>query len=356
MKVVTILGARPQFIKASPVSRELKKAGIEEVIIHTGQHFDDNMSKVFFEEMGIPQPNYNLGIHSLSHGAMTGRMMESIEKILVEESPQYLIVYGDTNSTVAGALAAKKLHIPVAHIEAGLRSYNNSMPEEINRILTDRISDKLFCPTEVAVQNLQKEGFDNIDCEIVNTGDVMLDAFNHFSEISKGKSTVVDDLGMKGLDYILLTVHRQENTDADALERIKTIVRWLAKTTQVVWPVHPRVKDKVLELHSEEKVTLIEPQGYLDMISLLINSKLVVTDSGGLQKEAFFARKFCITLRAETEWTELVANGHNTLAGTDLEKAKKAFKRYQNMDFGDSINFYGNGLASKKIALSLRNN
>ncbi|MDH5400376.1 MAG: UDP-N-acetylglucosamine 2-epimerase (non-hydrolyzing) [Cyclobacteriaceae bacterium] len=319
MKALTILGARPQFIKASPVSRALKAEGIDEVIVHTGQHFDENMSKIFFDEMGIPEPHYNLEVHGLGHGAMTGRMLEKIESVLLKEKPDVVIVYGDTNSTIAGALAAKKLHIKVAHIEAGLRSFNMKMPEEINRILTDRISDFLFCPTTTALENLKKEGFENIDCKITNSGDVMYDAFLQFSDIAQEKSTILSDQKLSDRKYILCTVHRQENTDDK--QRFGEIVRTLntvAEEATIVFPVHPRTQQLLGTYSLHKNIRIIPPVGYLDMVSLINHSMLVMTDSGGLQKEAFFARKYCITLREETEWVELVNGGFNKTVGLTI--------------------------------------
>ena len=267
MKIITIIGARPQFVKAAALSRELSKhESIEEIIVHTGQHFDANMSEVFFEEMEIPKPKFNLAINSLSHGAMTGRMLEKIESLLLQEKPDLLLVYGDTNSTLAGALAAKKLHIKVAHVEAGLRSFNMQMPEEINRILTDRISDYLFCPTQSAMDNLEKEGFVNIDCKIMRTGDVMQDAALYYAEKSAEKSTISEELNLD--KFILTTFHRAENTDNR--EKLNSIVNSLnhihEKICPIVVPLHPRTKSKLEQFGLELKVKLIDPVGYFDMI------------------------------------------------------------------------------------------
>ena len=286
MKIVTVLGARPQFIKASSLSREIKKrSNSEEVIIHTGQHFDKNMSHVFFEEMQIPEPKYNLDINSLSHGAMTGRMLEEIENILLVEKPDWLVVYGDTNSTIAGALAAKKLHIKVAHIEAGLRSFDMRMPEEINRILTDQISDILFCPTTVAIDNLKKDGFLEKDIKIFMSGDIMFDSALYY------KSKMRRPDGMEeGEKPILVTIHRQENTDDK--KRLKNILNALNTLAdegkKLIWPIHPRTK-KIIESHGWPiKFKCISPVGYLEMLYLINSSSIVITDSGGLQKEAYF--------------------------------------------------------------------
>jgi len=279
-RLITIVGARPQFIKAATLSRQFGLMGVDEKIIHTGQHFDANMSDVFFEEMEIPRPAFQLDIHGLNHGSMTGRMLEEIEKILLNEKPEGVLVYGDTNSTLAGALAAVKLHIPVVHVEAGLRSFNMAMPEEINRILTDRISNLLLCPTDTAVNNLKKEGFDNFDLKIVENGDVMQDAAMYYASIAEQKSTILNKTGLK--QFVLATIHRQENTDNP--ENINNIISALNKINNeipVVLPMHPRTRNMLRTLNITAKFTIIEPVGYLDMIMLLKNCELVITDSGG---------------------------------------------------------------------------
>ena len=349
-KIVTVVGARPQFIKAATVSRELKKAGFNEVIIHTGQHFDDNMSKIFFDEMEIPKPDYNLDVHSLSHGAMTGRMIEKIEKVLVKESPDYLIVYGDTNSTLAGAIAARKLQIPIAHVEAGLRSFNMSMPEETNRILTDRISSLLFCPSDYAVENLKKEGFDNFSCKIIRSGDVMQDAALFYNAKAMQRSTIIKALNLENSKFILCTIHRQENTDDQTrLENIISSLNELSKKFQVILPLHPRTREIIKKTAQHLHFKPIDPVGYFDMIQLIKNSEFVMTDSGGLQKEAFFFKKFCITLRDETEWVELTEHGFNVVAGANqdriLSEAKKISQKSANFD----IDLYGQGKAAENI-------
>jgi UDP-GlcNAc3NAcA epimerase len=350
MKIVTVIGARPQFIKAAVLSREFAKHKyIEEIIVHTGQHFDANMSEVFFEEMEIPKPTYNLEINSLSHGAMTGRMIEEIEEVLLQEKPDLLLVYGDTNSTLAGALAAKKLHIKVAHVEAGLRSFNTEMPEEVNRILTDRISDYLFCPTDSAVKNLKNEGYDNIDTQIVLTGDVMQDAALYYAQKSEEKSTVISKIGLE--KFALTTLHRPENTDTK--ERLTELVEGLNEIHETICPIvlalHPRTKAK-LKLHRLDlKVKVIDPVGYFDMIELLKNCSLVITDSGGLQKEAFFFRKNCITMRDQTEWLELIENGLNVLVGADKNLLISSVKMMLTKRSNFSIDLYGNGNASVNI-------
>lgn len=351
-KVVTIIGARPQFIKAAAISREfVKHSGLTEVIVHTGQHFDANMSDVFFEQMAIPKPDYNLDIHSLGHGAMTGQMMEKIEGILLEERPDWVMVYGDTNSTIAGALAASKLHIKVAHIEAGLRSFNMKMPEEVNRILTDRISNVLFCPTMTAIRNLQKEGYDNIDCKIVRSGDVMQDAALYYVENAQKPDVDIPT------DFVLATIHRAENTDdPERLKQIFDALNEIGGELPVVLPLHPRTKAKLSQFEisvDSDRVYFIDPVGYLEMIWLLQNCSLVMTDSGGLQKEAFFFEKKCITLRDQTEWVELVEHGFNDLVGANPEDIVKAFRSRDEKKLDFSIDLYGQGKASETIALQL---
>ncbi|MGO4292726.1 non-hydrolyzing UDP-N-acetylglucosamine 2-epimerase [Chitinophaga sp. RAB17] len=347
MKIVTIVGARPQFVKAAVISREIfKRNDVSEIIVHTGQHFDHNMTDVFFEEMEIPKPGYNLNIHSLSHGAMTGRMLEKIEEVLITEKPDWLLVYGDTNSTIAGALAAKKLHIKVAHIEAGLRSFNMRMPEEVNRILTDRISDILFCPTDTAVENLKKEGVS--DSVVRKSGDVMYDAALYYSEKIKGRSSIADRFDQDG--FILCTLHRAENTDD--LRRLNDIVialNRINKETSVLIPLHPRTQQILKKNNIILDCEVIDPVGYFDMIALIQKSKLVMTDSGGLQKEAFFFQKYCITMRDETEWVELVSNGFNILVGANTGRINEAYNTLKNMhtDFNKAL--YGDGQSAKMI-------
>jgi UDP-GlcNAc3NAcA epimerase len=354
-KILTIVGARPQFVKTAALSRALKKFNLEEVLVHTGQHFDENMAEIFFRQMEIPEPKYNLGINSLSHGAMTGRMLEEIEKVLTAEKPAAVVVFGDTNSTLAGALAAAKLHIPVAHVEAGLRSFNMKMPEEINRILTDRISSWLFCPTETAVKNLQREGFENFNLKIENIGDVMYDVALFYSQISAKHATVLKLLKKDSRPIVLATLHRQENTDD--LSRLHSIVKALNELNdefQVVLPLHPRTQ-KILE---RENITLnfvpLEPVGYFDMIELLKTCAFVISDSGGLQKEAFFFKKQCLVIRDETEWTELVDLGYNHLVGADKNRILGKAEEIKNTHAGFEEKPYGEGNAAEKIALFLK--
>jgi len=355
IKILTVLGARPQFIKAATVSRELKKAGIHEVMVHTGQHFDQNMSRVFFDDMEIPHPNYNLEISSLNHGAMTGRMMERIEEVLLSERPDWVLVYGDTNSTLAGALAAVKLHVPVAHVEAGLRSFEMKMPEEINRILTDRISKLLFCPTPAAVKNLESEGSSHVDSEVVLCGDVMYDAVRYYSGKAKSRSAILDKENLVGKPFVLVTLHRAENThDPNRLGQICEALSEIQKEIQVVVPLHPRTKSALKSLHIKLPVKVIDPVGYLDMLALLENSSLVMTDSGGLQKEAYFFKKYCITLRDQTEWVELVEAKVNFVVGADKTKIIRYFHELLVANFPAQKMMYGTGNASELIVKKLQ--
>lgn len=379
IKIVTIVGARPQFIKAAAVSRAIAehnasdanhRSPITEVIVHTGQHFDANMSDIFFEEMQIPRPNYHLEINSMGHGAMTGRMLEKIEEVLQKEKPDFVMVYGDTNSTLAGALAAKKLHIKVVHVEAGLRSFNMRMPEEINRILTDRISDILCCPTDTGVQNLAKEGlklpsnsqFTNYDPLVINTGDVMQDAALFYSQLSAEKSTIINALELKDKEFVICTIHRAENTDDESrLRNIFEALLEISNELPVVLPLHPRTQKIAKNMGllpdldnskfkiQNSKLLVIPPVGYFDMIELIRHAKVVMTDSGGLQKEAYFFKKPCITLRDETEWVELVEIGANLLSGASHESiiSKYHAQSLSKMNFTD--NLYGSGKAASNI-------
>ena len=349
IKVVTILGARPQFVKAAVLSRIiLKYKEIKEVIIHTGQHYDANMSDIFFNEMEIPKPKYNLDINGISHGAMTGQMLLKIEEVLLKEKPALVIVYGDTNSTLAGTLAAKKMNIKVVHVEAGLRSFNMKMPEEINRILTDRVSDLLICPTDVALENLEKEGFSTMPSKIVTCGDIMKDAVEYYGRYSSQKSSIISTLGLQSNEFVLATIHRQENTDSIAV--LKAIFEGLEKISgnkQVILPLHPRTKS-ILDKHKlTYNITFVEPVGYFDMLELLKECNLVITDSGGLQKEAFFNGKHCIIAREETEWVELVLNGFAIIVGNNTTKMIKAFESFQNSSANFNVELYGNNVGEK---------
>ncbi len=346
-KIITVLGARPQFIKASPVSRALKNHNkFKEIIIHTGQHFDTNMSDIFFNELAIPKPDYTLNIHGGSHGEMTGKMLIEVEKVLITERPDAVMVYGDTNSTLAGALAASKLHIPIIHVEAGLRSFNMQMPEEINRILTDNVSSILFCPTDIAVNNLQAEGFGSKPVHIRKVGDVMEDAALYFSQMAKKPD------GLASIqNFILTTLHRAENTDNQA--RLTEIVNALndihKRIATVVMPIHPRTKKMLAQYGLHLDVHLIEPVGYLEMIWLLKNTALIITDSGGLQKEAFFFRKPCITVRDQTEWVELIEAGVNKLSKAENKKITQAVHDMIGTNMASIQSMYGGGIAATRI-------
>jgi UDP-GlcNAc3NAcA epimerase len=355
LKIVSVVGARPQFIKAAVVSREIKsRDDVAEVVVHTGQHFDRNMSDVFFEEMDIPRPDHFLDINSLDHGAMTGRMLEKIEEVLLAERPDQVLVYGDTNSTLAGALAAKKLHIDVVHIEAGLRSFNMAMPEEINRILADRISDVLCCPTDHAVANLRQEGFDRMPCTVVKTGDVMYDAALYYSRVSESRSDIVRRLGLTGNAFALCTVHRAENTDdPDRLAGIARALNAISREMRVVLPLHPRTKKVMQERSIELEFAPMEPVGYFDMLELLKNSRIVLTDSGGLQKEAYFFHKPCITLRDETEWTELCDAGANLLVGANEGRILQGLQTMLSGAPRFNGDLYGEGDAAKRIVQAM---
>lgn len=354
-KIVTIVGARPQFIKAAAVSRAIAaQPGLEEVLVHTGQHFDENMSKVFFEELAIPEPRYNLEINSLSHGAMTGRMLERIEQVLMDEKPASVMVYGDTNSTLAGALAARKLHVSVCHVEAGLRSFNLAMPEEVNRILTDRISDVLFCPTATAISHLEAEGYGRFPCRIVLSGDVMLDAARFYAERAMAQSAILERLGLKDGGFALCTIHRAENTDVpERLAAIGSALEAISAELPVVLPIHPRTAAVLRRSSMKLRAILIDPVGYLDMVRLIQGSSVVLTDSGGLQKEAFFFRRPCVTLRDETEWTELVDGGFNRLAGAESSAIVSAFRAAVASRPDFEVNLFGDGHAGDLIARTL---
>lgn len=351
MKIVTIIGARPQFIKAAAVSREIQKhPEIQEIIIHTGQHFDKNMSEIFFEELEIPKPNYNLDIHGLSHGAMTGRMLEEIEKVLLKEQPDFVLVYGDTNSTLAGALAARKQNIKLIHIEAGLRSLDMSVPEEVNRILTDRISSILFCPTDVAVNHLKNEGFDSFGCKIVKTGDVMLDAAMFYSEKSNDKSNILEQYNLEKGNYILSTIHRAENVDnVEGLKQIISAFNKIHKETPIILPLHPRTKSIIEKNNIHTEFMIIPPVGYLDMIALLKNCKMVICDSGGLQKEAYMFGKNSLVLLEHTPWEELAQHGFTIETPLDEKIIYENYKKSLDSKPDYSIKLYGNGNASKEI-------
>ena len=368
-KIITIIGARPQIIKASALSRAIRERfsdSINEIIVHTGQHYDENMSAVFFDEMGIPQPDYNLAVGSGNHGQQTAKMMDGLEEIYVTEKPDAVVIYGDTNSTLAGALASAKLHIPVIHIEAGLRSFNKRMPEEVNRITADHVSTLLFSPTKTGIDNLKREGF-KVDRQgkadinnpfIYHCGDIMYDNSIYFSSVSDERSRIIEELGLQDTPYILSTVHRDSNTDVN--ENMDAIFSALIEisdksTKRVVLPMHPRTKNK-LESHLSEEIrkTLIEseniiiipPAGFLDIIALEKNAELIITDSGGLQKEAYFFKKPCIILRPQTEWVEIVENGNAILADANKERILQAFEDLTNKDDYTYPPFYGDADAA----------
>ena len=382
MKIVTIVGARPQFIKAATVSRATQgfnkkgsssirrasKRRIKEILVHTGQHYDYLMDKVFFEELELPKPDYHLGVGSGSHGRQTGMMLEQIEGVLQKEKPELVMVYGDTNSTLAGALAAAKLNIPVAHVEAGLRSFNQAMPEEVNRLLTDHLSTFLFCPTHQAVRNLLKEGIEDVGGKVVKkVGDVMYDSILYYSELAEKKSTILKDLGLitpnsvraihelpvpQTPNYYLATLHRAENTDNP--KRLKSILKALdeiGKDFPIILPLHPRTKKMMNTYHllPEAKwIKLIDPVSYLDMLTLEKNAKAILTDSGGVQKEAYWFKVPCFTLREETEWVETVESGWNILVGTETERIVEEVSRKKKGEPPQKQTF-GDGRASEKI-------
>ena len=351
-KIVTIVGARPQFIKAAAVSREiLKHAGkIEEVMVHTGQHYDPNMSQVFFDELEIPAPRYNLEVSGGGHGAMTGRMLEGIEQILLSEKPDWVLIYGDTNSTLAGALAAAKLHIPVAHVEAGLRSFNMRMPEEINRILADRVSTLLLCPTEIAVENLAREG---VVEGVHNVGDVMYDVALYYRERAKAQSEVLKTHGLQEKGFALATCHRAENTDDPVrLEGIVSALAEIALALPVVLPLHPRTRKLLQQFgleHHLDALTVVDPLPFLDMVALEQAAQVILTDSGGVQKEAFFYQVPCITMRDETEWVETVELGWNRLVGASSEMILGAHAAMATRMSKTGEKPYGDGDAAKRI-------
>lgn len=355
LKVLTVVGARPQFIKAAAVSHALATADdVIEVLAHTGQHHDHNLSEVFFEELKVPQPKYHLGISGGTHGAMTGRMLEGLESVISDEQPDWVLVYGDTNSTIAGALAAVKLHVPIAHVEAGLRSFNLRMPEEVNRIVTDQISTLLLCPSATAVRNLQSEG----RTEGVHlVGDVMYDVALTFAEVAARQSRALATFSLEKSGYALATVHRAENTDVpERLHSILHALRDIAEHMPVIFPMHPRTR-RVLESGphiSQGRITVTEPLPFLDMLQLERNAHSILTDSGGVQKEAFFYGVPCITMRDETEWTETVELGWNRLVGADSARILEAFRQLGKPD--RQPNVYGDGKAAEQIVELLRGN
>ena len=377
MKIVTVIGARPQIIKAAALSRAIREhfsKEVNEVIVHTGQHYDSNMSQVFFDELGIPQPNYNLGVGSASHGVQTARMIEGIEDILLKEKPDYLVLYGDTNSTLAGAIAASKIHVPIVHIEAGLRSFNKSMPEEINRICCDHCSTLLFSPTATGFNNLINEGFrpnnkkkftiDNPG--IYHCGDVMYDNSKYFANIADKKSQIIDTEGLRGKDYVLCTIHRDNNTDQP--ERLNAIFKALLKISEsntVVLPLHPRTS-KLLNINLKKSlfdsitnnpnIKILPPASFLDMIVLERHAQMVITDSGGVQKEAFFFEKPCLILRSETEWKEIVECGAAVITDADEERIVESFNNFVNNPPHKFPEIFGDGSAAVFICKEMLEN
>ncbi len=348
MKIVSIVGARPQFIKAAPVSTALRRQH-EELLLHTGQHYDDSMSRVFFDELGIPRPDINLEVGSDSHARQTAAIMIGVENYLMQKKPDVVLVYGDTNSTLAGAVAASKLNIKIAHVEAGLRSFNRIMPEEINRIVTDKVADILFCPTKTAAENLAAEGITN---GVFIIGDVMYDAALQFAPIAGKKSQILDRLSIQPKEYLLLTLHRAENTDSyQNLNNIVIAITQIEK--QIVFPVHPRTVKLLKQyqlfewLQKKKNIILTEPVSYIDMIVLEKNAQKILTDSGGVQKEAYFYQVPCITLRHETEWVETVEDGWNCLVSSDIEKIVLAINTFS--PNSKQQGHYGDGHASEKL-------
>ena len=368
MKIVTIIGARPQIIKAAALSRAIKNHfsdRIQEVIVHTGQHYDDNMSQVFFDELGIPRPDYNLHVGSASHGVQTARMTEGIEEILMKEKPDFIVLYGDTNSTLAGAIAAAKIHVPIVHIEAGLRSFNKAMPEEINRIVCDHCSTLLFSPTLAGVENLKREGFpmDNngpytIDNpKVYHCGDIMYDNSLHFANIAEEKTQIISKLGIENKPFILATIHRDSNTDhPERLSAIFSALIQLSQECQIVLPLHPRTakllktnlnSEKQTQIFNSSSISLTPPVSFLEMIALERHAQLVMTDSGGVQKEAYFIKKPCIILRPETEWVEIVETGNAILADADENRIMKAWKHFEANPPTDFPKIFGDGHAAE---------
>jgi UDP-GlcNAc3NAcA epimerase len=347
MKIASVVGVRPQFVKASVISRKLRKNN-EEFLIHTGQHYDYEMNKVFFEELYIPEPDYYLGVGSGSHGQQTGEMLRRLEEVLTIEKPDLVLTYGDTNSTLAGALAASKLGIKNAHVESGLRSFDRSMPEEINRVLTDHCSDILFCPTQNAVDNLEEEGIvDNVYL----TGDVMVDSLLLNKEIAETQSSILTDLNLKNKDYLVATIHRASNTDN--IERLQNIIEAFQELNEnIIFPVHPRT-EKLLKSYDlydslRSSVTLIKPLGFLDFIKLMNHAKMILTDSGGVQKEAYILKVPCVTLRENTEWVETIKDGWNVLVGSNKDRIIEAVNEFM-PSVQEHRNRFGDGSASNRI-------
>jgi UDP-GlcNAc3NAcA epimerase len=348
MKVLTVVGARPQFIKAAPVSRVLRQKH-EEFLLHTGQHYDDAMSDLFFRQLQIPAPDINLGVGSGSHGEQTGAMLPAIESVALAQRPDCLLVYGDTNSTLAGALVGAKLHVPVAHVEAGLRSYDRRMPEEVNRVVADHLAALLLCPTPTAVENLAAEG---VTDGVSMVGDVMYDAFLQNLEVARKSTRVLSRLGLDSRGYALLTMHRAENVDRP--EILARVIKGVNDSgCVVVLPLHPRTRKALgaAAIEAASQIRIIDPVGYLEMLVLEENAEVIVTDSGGVQKEAYFAGRPCITLRDRTEWTETVAAGWNALVGTDPDEIARAMREFR--PGGERNDLFGDGHASDRVVEAL---
>jgi len=362
MKILSVIGARPQFIKAASLSRYLKKMfdtdiNIKEIILHTGQHYDSNMSEEFFSELDISTPDYNLQVGSDTPARQTAKMMMGIEDIVLKEWPDFILIYGDTNSTIAGALVGAKLHIPIAHVEAGLRSYDREMPEEVNRVVSDAISTILFCPTETAVNNLKREG---ITKGVYNVGDIMLETYLYYKDQAQKNSKILNKLNLKLKEFILCTIHRASNTDN--AENLKNVFIGLTSSKEeIILPLHPRTKKKINQNESLKKyigpnIKIINPIGYFDMIWLEANAKKIVTDSGGVQKEACFNKIPCITLRENTEWVETIEQGVNQLVGVDPKKIKESIINFHPQEQNYSKSLYGDGKTSAKITKILLSN
>lgn len=346
IKVIHIVGARPQFMKLMPLYHEMKKNNFYQEILHTGQHFDDNMSKIFFDELTIPKPCYNLNINSLSHGAMTGRMIEQIEKILINNTYDYVIVYGDTNSTLAGAIASKKCNFKLIHIEAGVRNHDSSMPEEINRVITDRISDLLFCPTKRAFDNLDQEGFKNLDISFFNSGDLMFETL---------KLSLNNNINVKSEEYILFTLHRAENLNEENLNSIFEAINLISKDHMVVFPVHPSTQKKLKDYQITPDFELIKPKGYLGFLELLQNCKFLITDSGGAIRESYWLGKPSLSILKKPVWPELIDAGASINSDALKQNILKSFREIQNIRVNNDQEIFGNGETSIFIVRQIIN-
>jgi len=355
MKIVTILGARPQFIKASAVSRELIKRNQHEVIIHTGQHYDKNMSEIFFDEMGIPFPKYNLNINGLGQGAMIGQMMEKIEPLLIDLDPNIVLLYGDTNSTLAGALTARKLNTPIAHVEGGLRNFDLTIPEDVNRIITDRISDIIFYSTNVAKVNLDKEGYGGFPIKLIKTDDLMSDTIKYYKDLAKIKSKILSEIDINGREYVLCTVHRNSNVSLKCMIKIVNALNVISKRLLIIFPMHPNTK-KIIKNNSlrlSKNIICTDPVGYLDMLNLIHHCQCVITDSGGVQREAYLMRKKSLLLMEYTPWEELIDNSFSQLSKISGEEIIKNYNVMLRLDPDYNMSLYGSGNAASQIVDAL---